>query len=133
MFFDLYMTLTKAYFNAGMLFEWSYHVLTWNLMTRGNSTAALRWRHIDLANDSHIFIVPKSKSDQEGVKLDPKLVFANSRNPYICPIFALGLYTLCLRQQDPVEIFPGGNQLFRFSKALRREKKIKKTYLKCYE
>ena len=129
MFFDLYVALAKAYFNAGMLFEWAYHVLTWNLMTRGNSTAALRWRHIDLANDSHIFIVPKSKSDQEGVKLDPKHVFANSRNPYICPIFALGLYTLCLRQQDPVEIFPGGNQLSRFSKALRREKKDNKDIL----
>ena len=74
MFFDLYYALAKAYFNAGLMFEWAYHVLTWNLMTRGVSTSALRWRHIAVANDSLEFIIPKSKADQEGVKLDPKHV-----------------------------------------------------------
>ena len=53
----------------------------------------------------------------------PKHMFANPRNPYICPIFALGMYTLCLeRNQDPVEVFPGGNQLSKFSKSLRKKK-----------
>ena len=122
MFFDLYIALAKEYFNAGLLFEWAYHVLTWNLMTRGVSTSALRWSHIQAANDNCVFIIPKSKADQEGVKLDPKHVFVNTVNPYICPIFALAMYTLCLRTQDPLEIFPGGNQLSRFAKALGRKK-----------
>ena len=42
MFFDLYLALAKAYFNAGLMFEWAYHVLTWNLMTGAVSTSALR-------------------------------------------------------------------------------------------
>ena len=122
MFFDLYIALAKEYFNAGLLFEWAYHVLTWNLMTRGVSTSALRWSHIQTANDNCVFTIPKSKADQEGVKLDPKHVFANTINPYICPIFALALYTLCLRTQHPRDIFPGGDQLSRFAKALGRQK-----------
>ena len=122
MFFDLYIALTKRYFNEGLLFEWAYHVLTWNLMTRGCSTSALRWSHIEAANDNCIFIIPKSKADQEGVKLDPKHVYANTLNPYICPIFALAMYTLCLKTQHVSEIFPGGQQLSRFAKALNRAK-----------
>ena len=122
MFFDLYIALAKRYFNDGLLFEWAYHVLTWNLMTRGCSTSALRWSHIQAANDNCVFIIPKSKSDQEGVKLDPKHVYVNTLNPYICPIFALGMYTLCLKVQHHSEIFPGGAQLSRFAKALSRAK-----------
>ena len=34
MFFDLYVALAEEYFNRGLLFEWAFHVLTWNLMTR---------------------------------------------------------------------------------------------------
>ena len=122
MFFDLYQALAKKYFLDGNLFEWAYHVLTWNLMTRGNSTASLRWSHITTGNDSCLFIIPKSKADQEGVKLDPKHVFANTLNPYICPLYALGTYTLCLRKQHPRDVFPGGQQLSRFAKSLAKTK-----------
>ena len=91
-------------------------------MTRGCSTAALKWQHIQSANDNFIFTIPKSKSDQEGVKLDPKHVFANVLNPYICPMYALAIYTMCLRNQHSTDVFPGGQQLSRFSKALNRHK-----------
>jgi len=130
MFFDLYQALAKQYFRDGLMFEWAYHVLTWNLMTRGCSTSALRWSHIQTGNDSCVFIIPKSKADQEGVKLDPKHVFANTVNPYICPMYALGMYTLCLRQQNPVDIFPGGQQLSRFAKSLHRNKHSHRDILK---
>ena len=122
MYFDLYKILAEEYFNAGLLFEWAFHVLTWNLMTRGCSTAALRWTHMQSANDNILCIIPKSKSDQEGVKLDPKHMYANVLNPYLCPVYALAVYTLCLRNQHPVDVFPGGAQLSRFSKALNRQK-----------
>ena len=122
MYFDLYKVLAEEYFNAGLLFEWAYHVLTWNLMTRGCSTAALRWTHMQSANDNIVCVVPKSKADQEGVKLDPKHMYVNVLNPYLCPVYALGVYTLCLRNQHYLDVFPGGAQLSRFSKALNRQK-----------
>ena len=130
MFFDLYLAIAKQYFHDGLLFEWAYHVLTWNLMTRGCSTSALRWTHIQTGNDSCVFVIPKSKADQEGVKLDPKHVFANTFNPYICPMYALGMYTLCLRYQHPTDIFPGGQQLSRFAKSLHRNKHSHKDIVK---
>ena len=60
MFYDLYLALAKQYFKEGLLFEWAYHVITWNLMTRGVSTSALRWTHASTANDNVVFIIPKS-------------------------------------------------------------------------
>ena len=122
MFFDLYLALAKQYFLNGHMFEWCFHVLTWNLMTRGVSTSNLRWSHLMTANDNVVFIIPKSKSDQEGRKLSPKHTYCNTLYPWICPIYALGLYTLCLSNQDPTAIFPGGQQLSRFAKALNRNK-----------
>ena len=122
MFFDLYQAIAKQYFKHGLMFEWCYHVLTWNLMTRGISTSHLRWSHILTANDNCSFVIPKSKANQEGAKLCPKNVYVNLYNPFICPIYAMGLYTLLLEKQHPRDIFPGGQQLSRFAKALHRNK-----------
>ena len=48
MYYDLYVALAERYFKEGMMFEWCFHVLTWNLMCRGNSTEAVRWSHIQV-------------------------------------------------------------------------------------
>ena len=122
MFFDLYFALAKQYFRDGHMFEWCFHVLTWNLMTRGVSTSNLRWSHLMTANDNVVFIIPKSKSDQEGRKLSPKNTYCNTIYPWICPIYALGMYTLCMINQHHTDIFPGGAQVSRFAKSLLRNK-----------
>ncbi len=67
-----------------------------------------------------LFTVLRSKSDQEGRKLDPKPTYQNSMDPFVCPIFALGIYCLLLDSPHTHWIFPGGSQEKSFGTELKR-------------
>jgi hypothetical protein len=79
--------------------------------------------------DALMIVLPKHKADQEGSKAYPKAVYANPKDPVICPITWLGIKILTcggmlgVHQAQTLEeqrgaVFPGGKQNARFSKWL---------------
>jgi hypothetical protein len=50
--------------------------------------------HMSWAGDSLVISLPKQKNDQEGSRNYPRHIYANSEDPAICPILALGIIFL---------------------------------------
>eukprot|EP00960_Hanusia_phi_P070327 767283-Hanusia_phi.AAC.2 len=75
-------------------FVWgrTFMILGWNLMARSSNTSALLYDHMKYRGDALQFFVIHQKNDRAGggKKRDPKHVYANPKNPEICPILALG-------------------------------------------
>ncbi|EKX35032.1 hypothetical protein GUITHDRAFT_49183, partial [Guillardia theta CCMP2712] len=75
---------------------------------------------LDFANDAFQFYINHQNNDQAGERArDPKHVYANTCNPAICPILALGIYWLMFPPNHPTSggrLFPGSNQYERFKK-----------------
>ncbi|KAH9132716.1 hypothetical protein AeRB84_020987 [Aphanomyces euteiches] len=76
-------------------------VLSWNLMTRAESTASIRFDHISWQGDALVIKIGRTKNDQEGKMAWPRHVYANPFEPTICPILSLGLlvFTLGARRE----------------------------------
>lgn len=70
----------------------TFLVLSWNLMTRSNSTALVMYDHMSWHEDALVITVPRHKGDQDGKNCGPKHVYANPLEPHICPILALAIY-----------------------------------------
>ena len=68
-----------------------YLLLSWNLMTRCNSVGRLLWNSIGWSGDALTITYEKSKTNQEGINIVPRHVYANPLNPLICPVLALGV------------------------------------------
>ncbi|KAH9114255.1 hypothetical protein AeMF1_011636, partial [Aphanomyces euteiches] len=66
-------------------------VLSWNLMARAASVAAIRYDHISWEGDSMLIRFGKMKNDQEGKMNWPRHVYANPHEPAICPVLSLAL------------------------------------------
>ena len=101
-------------------FSLLYLLLTWNLGCRTNNTEGIRLRHISWYEDALQIEFGVTKSNQEGERLEKRLIFANSDSPFICPVLVLaiflGLRTLELSEDE--KLFDGGNQASRFQKSL---------------
>lgn len=83
------------------IFAWIFLVLAWNLIARCISVSSLMLEHITWEEDSMVVIFPTHKGDKEGKNCTPKHVYANPKDPVICPIFALAVYvfTMGLRRE----------------------------------
>jgi hypothetical protein len=110
-------------FNS-MTFAHLFTLLTWNLMARSVSIANLKFCHISWDMDALVFTIPKQKNDQEGARSYPRHVYANSNDPSICPVLALGVKLFCSVyiteiSQDQINVFPGRNEESRYSEWLQ--------------
>jgi hypothetical protein len=118
--FQLYNTICKHFITNGDTFSLLYTILSWNLACRTNNTEGIQLGHISRGLDNIEVVMPKTKTNQEGdMPTDGKSIYANPKMPWICPIFALGIYFLCNPNFDiNGGLFPGGNQSSRYSKHL---------------
>lgn len=73
-------------------FAWVFLLFCWNLMARNVSVSGIMFDHIGCVGDALTIIFPKHKGDQEGEHSAPKHVYANPKNPAICPILAFAVY-----------------------------------------
>jgi integrase len=118
--FRLYILLAQYWWSVEDYFSLLYLLLTWNLGCRTNNTEGIRLRHISWYEDALQIEFGVTKSNQEGERLEKRLIFANSDSPFICPVLVLaiflGLRTLELSEDE--KLFDGGNQASRFQKSL---------------
>ena len=99
----------------------AFLTLTWNLMCRATNTCSVHLHHLVWCDDSLGVYFAHQKNDQCGEKKrDPRHVYANSIDPVVCPILALGAYlsTHTITGVRDSKLFPGTNQYFRFSRSL---------------
>jgi hypothetical protein len=87
-----------------VLFGWSFYVLTWNLMSRGDSSESLMLQHITWSEDALIVEEQGHKGDQTGEAKFGKHVYANPIEPHTCPILSLAVLLFCTTRK------PGGRQ-----------------------
>ena len=78
-----------------VLYGHLYTILCWNLIARSTSVAHLRYDHITWKDDAMYIHLPRHKGDQEGSQSYPKAIYANPKNPEMCPVLALAIHFLC--------------------------------------
>ena len=104
-------------------FAHTFLTLEWNLLARSDNCLSMNVNHIQWANDALLFYFGKTKGDQLGDRAgDPWHVYANPKNPPLCPILALSNYLLS--HPDLLNgnnlLFVGNNQYDRFIKYSQR-------------
>ena len=99
----------------------AFLLLSWNLMSRASTTSSVRMAHVKWENDSLIIHVARHKSDQEGQRTDPKHLYANPVQPYLCVLTSLAVYwaTFGAPQFEDL-LFDGTQQHARFVKGLQQ-------------
>ena len=70
----------------------SYLLLCWNLIARSVTVAHIMYDHISWEEDALTINIGKQKNDQEGSNGFPRHIYANPKNPIICPILALSVW-----------------------------------------
>eukprot|EP00007_Cunea_sp_BSH-02190019_P009096 CAMPEP_0174243804 /NCGR_PEP_ID=MMETSP0417-20130205/32892_1 /TAXON_ID=242541 /ORGANISM="Mayorella sp, Strain BSH-02190019" /LENGTH=751 /DNA_ID=CAMNT_0015323385 /DNA_START=1 /DNA_END=2252 /DNA_ORIENTATION=+ len=119
--FDVYCWLARRLLETGDVFAWCYCVMTWNLLCRSDTTSHVAFSHLSWHGDALRVAVPKSKTNQAGESpAVAKHVYANSLEPAICPILALGVYSACTTFTESPLLYPGSHQSQRFSVALKK-------------
>lgn len=123
---EVYEKLNKlwlSYSRDGFGFGQCFLTLTWNLICRVNNTMNIRTNHIAWEGDCLAIYFGKQKNDQAGDKpRDPKHIYANIYQPWICPILSLAIY-LCVQKRtsaDHSALFEGTSQDGRFRNLLSR-------------
>lgn len=131
--FSMYKKICEAtmkVFDGG--FSHLYLITQWNLMCRSVSVQTIHTNHLVQRDDSIGILFHKSKTDQEGTApKDPRHIYANPLNPFVCWFTALAMYFACNPRLDPGTIFPGSNQKMRFCKTLNKfmkDESFKKLY-----
>jgi hypothetical protein len=113
----------------GEIYIQLFIVMSWNLFARSHSVATLMLHHFEWKEDSLLVTLPKHKGDQEGTNVVPKHVYANPKNPLICPILSLAIYmfstNLFHRENTDWMLFLGGRAENKFSNWLQLQ--LKKT------
>jgi hypothetical protein len=85
-------------------------------MSRTENICQISLKHLQWRDDSLAVQFAKMKNDQEGDTLiTPRRNYANPFNPYICPIFSMGIYLLLMNLDGDGKLFPGDRQSARFS------------------
>lgn len=128
--FSVYVWLCRNFLTKGEIFGWAYLTMCWNLMSRTNNVAGAKVGHFSVLNDAIGVYLPKTKADQGHFLLfignyelvyklnfvivgdrsrKPIHVYANPKNPVICPVLALGCYLIINEyREDSLKIFLGG-------------------------
>jgi hypothetical protein len=121
----VYKMLCEIYLQGGSpenAFAHCFLTMSWSLMARADSASKAHVRHIEWVDDCLIIYFTHSKADQDGINRDePWHVYANPRDPSVCPILSLGRYLLTFPTILPGngQLFPGSNQYDRYAKILR--------------
>ena len=133
--FQGYRLLARALFTATpaqMLFAWPYLLLQWNLIARATSVAKLMMEHVSWEGDALLLTLPKHKGDQDGDHVFARHVYANTTDPFICPILAMAVlvFTRVLRYDADgsssqgslpnYRLFDGSNSESRFSDIFKK-------------
>lgn len=108
---------------AGVPFAWTYFVLMWNLMSRSESIETIMLQHIDWNEDALVIEEQGHKGDQAGADKFGKHVYANPKEPSICPILAIAVLLFCCpgRGMDGrQQLFSGPSSSERFGKVFRK-------------
>lgn len=100
-----------------VLLAHSFTVVSWNLMSRSKTLGRLLWNDIGWVGDCMTITYHTSKTNQEGVHVVPRHIFANPTDPLICPVLALGLkiiHETDFNSGRPSKIFygPCGNERY---------------------
>ena len=111
------MALLESSSSRENLLAHSFAVIGWNLMSRSVTVSPLLWNDIGWVGDCMTITYQTSKTNQEGLHVVPRHIFANPVDPLICPVLALGLKLISESDFDsgkPSKIFygPCGNQRF---------------------
>ena len=72
-------------------FAWPFLILCWCLMARSNSVANILFQHVSWETDSLIIQFAQHKGDKEGQVKFGRHVYANPREPTICPILSIAV------------------------------------------
>ncbi|KAL7575923.1 hypothetical protein ACA910_000722 [Epithemia clementina (nom. ined.)] len=123
---ELYCGLCQWFFDWGTMdgvFAHAFLVLSWNLMCCAKNTALIRMSNIHWINfDSFEIFFGHSKTDQLGNNAKyPRHLFANGKDPLVCPVLALSLYFSCCfntSQTTESSLFPGNLQHNHFKELL---------------
>lgn len=120
--FPLYQKLCEWMIEDGSkeaLFSWAFLTLTWNLICRSKNTTSIHRNHISWENDSLVIQFAHQKTDMLGNNEAVKRhVFANPKEPTICPVLALSVYLAVTPTREMGMLFRGNNQYERFRKNL---------------
>jgi hypothetical protein len=105
------------------IFTWSFLTLTWNLICRSKNTTTIHRNHISWENDSLVIQFAHQKTDMIGqTEAVRRHVFANPKEPDICPILALSVYLAITPFRSGAQtvgaLFGGNHQYERFRRNL---------------
>jgi len=77
-------------------------------MARTASIATCLYDHITWNGDCLVIHLPRHKGDPEGLRSYPKHIYANSADPLLCPVLALGLHVVSTSFREDTAVFAGG-------------------------
>ena len=91
-------------------------------MKRAENCVTAKINHISFDEDALVFAFAKTKGNQTGDKFGPWHVYANTKTPWICPVFAMTRYFFyfpdALRSDAP--LFEGTSQYNWYSSRFTR-------------
>ena len=122
--FEAYEFVAKKLFHSKEkrdVFNHLFLVLDWNLMKRAENCVDVMINHITFGSDCLKFEFAKSKTEQTGQLHGPWHVYANPKNPHICPVLALARYIFCYPEvlKGDVPLFDGTSQYGRYAARMR--------------
>jgi len=119
---DIYIALADEFWKSANFFALCYLTLSWNLCCRTNNTEGIKLSHILWQGDALQIMFGITKNNQDGERLESRLIFANSDCPTICPVLALGVWMMSVnKQMTPSDsLFFGGHQAVRFNHILSK-------------
>lgn len=109
------------------IFMHAFLILSWTLLNRPVSTATINYANFSFAGDCIFVNQPRSKSDRSGERVYSRSLFANPKQPEVCPFLALALQVFsasdftgqCSEQGSPM-LFGRHGAEQRFSEALAK-------------
>ena len=92
-------------------------------MARSSNIVGLLWNNLRWTEDCISVVYEKSKTNQKGTKKTERYIYANPKNPSICPILALGLKLVSETDfsQGPFKVFPATTSDNSFSSWLKKK------------
>jgi len=69
-----------------------YSLIQWDYMARSKNVGKLAYHNFTTGDEFIKICYNKTKADQNGKKIRDRYVYANSFNPLVCPVLALGVW-----------------------------------------
>lgn len=98
-----------------------YTVILWNLMFRSRHVSAITWSEIGAGNDHLSFALTNDwQDDIPGPGMSVFRLYANHKQPHICPLLALGIQLACYGCDADEKVFSGKNPSKRYGNGLQK-------------